>query len=308
MRKCIDAAEICNDLNDDTKLNAQKRYNQTGFTNPDIEHKFEFFDTGHGLGYCAYETMCKNDMNVMSREPGGYSFLYFNVGDEVNLMKSDGSEIYFKPNEILIGSMRRDHVGCVHYNYGKFYKKQAILIDDALASEFEIFKNLKDENRGFSYKKSRINLSQSLILNELKSCVLYDGKMREIFIESKILEMIYKSFGAPNSCSLMQTDKKYALRAREILLQDIQNPPSIRRLAHMCGTNEFKLKAVFKEYFNTTIHAMLTNERLNAAKKLLQNGDINVGEAAKLVGYKNLSHFGKIFKAKFNTLPTRIRE
>ena len=53
---------------------------------------------------------------------------------------------------------------------------------------------------------------------------------------------------------------------------------------------------------------MLTNERLEIAKELLSLDQISVNEAAKMVGYNNLSHFSKIFRAKFNTLPTQLKK
>ena len=35
---------------------------------------------------------------------------------------------------------------------------------------------------------------------------------------------------------------------------------------------------------------------------------IGVNEAAKMVGYNNLSHFSKIFRTKFNVLPTQLKK
>ena len=88
----------------------------------------------------------------------------------------------------------------------------------------------------------------------------------------------------------------------------MQNPPSIKELARLCATNEFALKRNFKAYFGTTIYAMLTNERLGIAKELLSLDQISVNEAAKMVGYNNLSHFSKIFRAKFNILPMQLKK
>ena len=73
-------------------------------------------------------------------------------------------------------------------------------------------------------------------------------------------------------------------------------------------SDEFKLKKGFKEIFGTTIYAALQNERLKIAKELLLSGDINVSEAANIVGYKSLGHFGQAFKSYYGALPTQIKK
>ena len=52
----------------------------------------------------------------------------------------------------------------------------------------------------------------------------------------------------------------------------------------------------------------LKNERLKIAKELLLSGDINVSEAANIVGYKSLGHFGQAFKSYYGALPTQVKK
>ena len=128
-------------------------------------------------------------------------------------------------------------------------------------------------------------------------------------MEAKILEMIYRCFGEARSDERGEfgaDEIKILNKARQILLSDLQNPPSIKELARLCATNEFKLKINFKKHFGTTIYALLANERLGVAKELLSQNDISVKEAANMVGYASAPHFAKIFKAKFGVLPTQF--
>ena len=165
--------------------------------------------------------------------------------------------------------------------------------------------------RSHSHFKCRL-LSFFVRGNKLENAAIYDGKIREIFMESKILEMLYRSFHKfnepENALSLDENRIKTVQKAKKILLENMQNPPSIKELAHLCATNEFALKRDFKAYFGTSVYAMLTNERLEIAKELLSLDQISVNEAAKMVGYNNLSHFSKIFRAKFNVLPTQLKK
>ena len=182
----------------------------------------------------------------------------------------------------------------------KRYGGQCIFMDKALADQIEAFKNLDCKN-GMAIKNLKADPMQILILKELASSKIYGGKMREIFMEAKILEMIYRCFGDAKSDKkdeFNEDEIKILNKAQQILLSDLQNPPSIKELARVCATNEFKLKTSFKKYFGTTIYGLLANERLGIAKELLSQNDISVKEAANMVGYASAPHFAKIFKAK----------
>ena len=96
------------------------------------------------------------------------------------------------------------------------------------------------------------------------------------------------------------------LKAKKILLTRMQNPPSIKELAHLCGTNDFWLKKNFKLFFKDTIYQLLAKERLKLAYTLLKQNDISIKEAASIVGYTNAAHFAKIFKGTFGFLPSEL--
>lgn len=94
--------------------------------------------------------------------------------------------------------------------------------------------------------------------------------------------------------------------AKELLLQDLSDPPTIAKLARAVGMNECKLKICFKKRFGTTIYALFQEERMKKAKRLLQ--DYNVTETAMVLGYSNVSHFSTAFLKQFGCLPSRVRQ
>jgi AraC-like DNA-binding protein len=91
--------------------------------------------------------------------------------------------------------------------------------------------------------------------------------------------------------------------ARDILLQQLNAPPSLGILARQVGLNECSLKRGFRQTFGTTVFGYLHNYRLEQAKKMLESGAWKVGEAAKIVGYKDITAFGRAFRQKFGILP-----
>ena len=181
-----------------------------------------------------------------------------------------------------------------------------MLFEEHYANKLEIFSELKFEEK-FDLIKYKKDKDQICVLNELETTNLYDGMMREIFIESKILELIYKSKALKDEKIYFSSDEeKVLLKAKKILLARMQNPPSIKELAHHCGTNDFWLKKNFKLFFKDTIYQLLAKERLKLAFALLKQNDISIKEAASIVGYTNAAHFAKIFKGTFGFLPSEL--
>ena len=187
-----------------------------------------------------------------------------------------------------------------------FIRQKTILFDESYANKLEIFAGLKFDDK-FELLKYKKDLAQICVLNELETTNLYEGALREIFTESKILELIYKSkIQKESEFSLSSDEESTLLKAKTILLSRMQNPPSIKELAHLCGTNDFWLKKNFKLFFKDTIYQLLAKERLKLAFALLKQNDISIKEAASIVGYTNAAHFAKIFKGTFGFLPSEL--
>ncbi len=151
-------------------------------------------------------------------------------------------------------------------------------------------------------------------LQQILNCP-FDGKTRELFFESKILELVsYLRHDAQSSASssfssgparlhLTVGDQEKMWKAKAILDANLENPPSILELARLVGVNEFKLKNGFRQVHGTTPYKYLSDQRLEMARSLLSERRMNVTEAAVAVGYSSLSHFAKIFREKFGVNP-----
>ena len=289
-----------------------KCINNLSIQNDDMKVKVEFFNNGSGFGYGNFD-MYFNDTKIFIPDKlSDYSFLYFNTGDARVCMKHKKmNEKIFSPNDVWIGTVNEPIKGESLYQGKQRFKSQCVMIDNRITKDIEFFKRLEGE-QDFCLAEAKTNWTQKIILQELENSYIYEGKMREIFIESKILEIVYKSLRIEHTCpdcnglNLCEHDKKAIKKAREILLKNMSNPPSIKELARICAINEFKLKRGFKQLFNATIYKTLQKERLKNAKDLLASQDINVSEAARIVGCKNLSHFSKIFKEQFDVLPNEL--
>jgi transcriptional regulator, araC family len=306
MSKNVNLDEFFTEISS-TIVSGQSNLARYDFTDRNMKFNFSSFNTHREIGYFQSDVIC-NDFLRHSHDKGlDYSFLFFNVGKNAIKFKTKECEMILDGGEFWIGNMK-DSLSGLHEFENKSYETQCITIQTSLAQELGLLEGL-NLNRSVSVRKLKIDSEQLLPLHELKNSNIFIGKMQEIYMESKILELLYKSLENKNDKkqnNFNEEDVKMLEKARKILLGDIKNPPSIKELAHICSTNEFKLKKCFKEYFGITVYGLLANERLNLAQKLLKSGDISVTQAAQSVGYANISHFAKIFKLKFGVLPTQF--
>lgn len=111
--------------------------------------------------------------------------------------------------------------------------------------------------------------------------------------------------GGRRDGALSARDERRVLMARDRLLQDLADPPTIADLARETGLNQFKLKRGFKALFGCGIYALFQRERMDQARLLLRTHGVT--ETAMLLGYSNASHFSTAFRKQFGVLPREAR-
>lgn len=103
-----------------------------------------------------------------------------------------------------------------------------------------------------------------------------------------------------------ENDREKILKAREILLQHISEPLTIRELSRKVAINECYLKKGFKEMFGTTIFDFFQSQRMEHAKYLLYEKGLSVTDVSNLLGYSYISHFSTAFKKHTGLKPCEL--
>lgn len=140
--------------------------------------------------------------------------------------------------------------------------------------------------------------------------IQYEGKTKMMFFRSQITALLSHFFGqlAGLKSEKINTPEREKLnQAKDILLNNIDNPPSLNEISKEIGLNTFKLKKGFKAFFGVPVFKYLQNERLTLAHKLIRNQETTVQEAAWHVGYDSLSSFSNAFEKKFGYRPSQIK-
>ncbi len=101
-------------------------------------------------------------------------------------------------------------------------------------------------------------------------------------------------------------DREKIIKAREVLLQHIGEPITIKALSRKVAINECYLKKGFKEIFGTTIFDFYQSQRMEHAKYLLYDKGFSVTEVSLMLGYSSISHFSTAFKKHTGIKPCEL--
>ncbi len=164
-------------------------------------------------------------------------------------------------------------------------------------------------DKGF-YHSGPLPRLMHMAMDHLMTCP-YTGPARQLFMESKVIELIAHKIAqicptdktTPCLSDLHSHDMERIQHARGILCSDLENPPRLRDLARSVGINHGKLNMGFRKMYGTTVFGYLRRMRLLEAKRLIDQGDMNVTEVALSVGYNSLPSFSKAFSEYFGRPP-----
>jgi AraC-like DNA-binding protein len=144
----------------------------------------------------------------------------------------------------------------------------------------------------------------------------YSGTLENIYVNAQTQMLLVYSLQCALgeeeinsiSCKFLsnEEDRKKVLKAREILIQHIGEPITIKELSRKAGINECYLKKGFKELFGTTIFEFYQSQRMEHAKYLLYEKGLSVTDVSALLGYSYISHFSTAFKKHTGIKPCEL--
>lgn len=157
----------------------------------------------------------------------------------------------------------------------------------------------------------RTTPAMQIALQQMWQCP-YHGVMKQRYLETKIWELLLLSVEPlledspvseklPRKLKSEQVDRVHA--ARDILLQQLENPPSLSELARSVGLNDRALKEGFRTCFGTSTFNYLHHYRLKQAQQLLLTGELKIEVVMQRVGFTSRSYFAKAFRKKFGVNP-----
>jgi len=156
-----------------------------------------------------------------------------------------------------------------------------------------------------------ITSAMHVALHQILNCP-YQGLTKQRYLESKALELIGLQLKQAaegtrqlnSSAELKADDVERIHYAKDILIRNLNNPPSLLALARQVGLNDCTLKKGFRQVFGTTAFGYLYDYRMQQARQLLLERKMKVEEVAHAVGYASRSSFIAAFNKKFGVSPS----
>lgn len=152
------------------------------------------------------------------------------------------------------------------------------------------------------------------LAHQINACPL-QGAMRALYLSGKALEFValiasdfcHQNSSTCRSCPIVcPRELKRIHEARNILLDSMEAPPSLRELGRMTGMNVKKLTSGFRKVYGKSVFEVLHEHRLEKAYVMLTTGKMNVSQVAYEVGY-SVAHFSTAFRRRFGISPSSLR-
>jgi len=281
------------------------------------------YDFEDGVQMLLVNGTLPEDFDIVTKSEDESPFLlYFNVRGSVNFSYDGLAEpIHMEPMKTLMTSHLPEQTQRIFIGGGesvtfvclnlerRLYSNHIVCLPDPVRKEVASICNgkmaLKEfQNSAFGLKGAA--LVQQVIEDKK------EGLIHATFAESKAIELFSLQLRrweeeivqAPAKSKMLRTDDiEKIIMARNLLVADLKNAPTIEALSKKSGVNRQKLKQAFKKMFGTTINDYLRNERLRTAKQLLNAGGPNIKDVAAMVGYENSSYFARRYKEKYGLYP-----
>lgn len=134
---------------------------------------------------------------------------------------------------------------------------------------------------------------------------------RDVMLNLKLEELFLKLSRALNgqsTPSLNADSKKKFQQLRRKMLSDLSKHMSNAEMAKEVGFSESRFHRIYKSLYGISPTNDMINARIERSKQLLFSESKTVSEIAEALGYENITHFIRQFKAKTNCSPTEYRK
>lgn len=137
----------------------------------------------------------------------------------------------------------------------------------------------------------------------------FDSSMQptDALLNLKMMEGVYILLNTDKNlyASLFDFTEPWKINILDFLESNFMNDLTMEEIANYTGRSLATFKRDFAKISELTPQKWLIRRRLEAAHDLIQSGKKKVSEVCFDVGFKNLSHFSKIYKEVYGIAPTK---
>jgi len=251
------------------------------------------------------------DMIKLRFTLSGNGTIFNKVNSKKYTFRSNQQNIIYMPE--LDGTGEYDTSCSYRFFEVHFAKEKFLQLAEHSCRTLQVLAGHMDSGHYTQMAEQNLPISWAMqnCINDILNCNYTDG-LKLMFLESKCVELLvlqaeaFESAGRKKQSLPSTYDRDCLYDARDLLIANVHQPPSVAELAKLCGINAFKLKQGFKGLFDNSIFGYLSDYRLNCAKELLREGK-PIKSVAFEMGYSSVQHFSNAFRKKFEISPGKVK-
>ena len=157
-----------------------------------------------------------------------------------------------------------------------------------------------EENRSGA-QRAALDSLQELLLTAVDS-LQFDQ------MKSLLMQMMDEYFEVPHSDSGSEGMRHIVRRVKSYIDAHYDEEISLGTLAQRFSVDDSYLSRMFKQQVGSNLMLYLASARIEQAKRLLAQKDLNITDVAQLVGYDDYAYFSRVFKRMEGRSPRTYRE
>ena len=241
-----------------------------------IRTKHKLSDTANWHNNIEIQTCCEGSGYVILNGVRTEIDMEDIVAVNCNTIHFTGTDDYIKYHCIIIDNdfCRNSGIDCADIQFENVFKNPAIM--DSITETVKTYKNSVD--------------------------VCYKAKLQYLILGILIEMRLYHT----KNISVSKYDTKYFKEVKETILyiqSNYNKKITLEKLSKETYIDKYTLSKKFKEFTGITIVDYINNYRSKQALLMIQNGE-QIGSAARLCGFNNISFFTKTFKKYTGNLPS----
>lgn len=163
--------------------------------------------------------------------------------------------------------------------------------------------SLKYKNMSYYNQTNRIKI----LTNRIQEIFVENDKNMGFLVDLACQELVYELLKIDGCYDIIHSNKNHPIhQAIKLMNEHPESIHSLQSIAHAVNMSASNFSLQFKTITNLTPSEYLTEVKLKKAKSLLHH--LPVTETAFELGYQNISHFIKLFKAQNGITPKQYQK
>ena len=281
-----------------------------------------------GIGYIQTSYIVKEDLNFTLENNLVHPLkIIFNIGDTFyhkfhnqtsfqEIEKFEGaivSNSNYEQHQFKIPASQNIEIFSIEINRKIFEHKLSDFLFDL---DKEVDTILRDVNGVYPfYTKFKFSLDP---YEKIKGLLKYDrqGFFASLHRESVTYDLLnialqnYMDIVAKpiHDADIDLTLVKKVIEISKYVEDNLSEFSNIKDVSDYFCISQKKIQEGFKSYYSCSVNDFVQRKRLEIAKKLLSQSDLNISEIAYKVGLNSKSYFSKLFKDRYGLSPTDYKK